>query len=203
MTLHKLTSRLLLLGEHCYLDSSDECYFLDLYECHCRCGNKPLIIKLKRRDDYAVADAVEQLASSLPPEWINHTFVPMPPCYGRLSPVRDIVRRLPVTDVRDLLVQKWGTPSSHDGWRPNPAERSVLMQLDETQANPKPSAMIIVDDVLTTGSHFRAAKSVARRRWPQLRVIGLFLARVCSRRNQGCFLAGTKPGNGAECVLWE
>jgi len=200
MTLHKLNWRLLLLGEHCYLDSSDECYFLDLYECRCRRGNKPVIIQLKRRDDSAVAYAAEQLASSLPPEWSHHTFVPMPPCYGKLSAVRDIVRRLPVTDVRDLLAQRRGTPSSHDGWRPTPVERSFLMQLDETQANPKPSTMIIVDDVLTTGSHFRAAKTVVRRRWPEVRVIGLFLARVCSRRKQGCFQEAAGRGNGAACI---
>jgi hypothetical protein len=34
-----------------------------------------------------------------------------------------------------------------------------------------------LDDVLTTGAHFRAAKRVLHARFPQAQIIGLFVAR--------------------------
>lgn len=35
----------------------------------------------------------------------------------------------------------------------------------------------VVDDLLTSGAHFRAAKRVLTRRFPGIEVVGLFLAR--------------------------
>ena len=37
--------------------------------------------------------------------------------------------------------------------------------------------MIVVDDVLTAGTHFRAAKSILGARFSDTRIIGLFIAR--------------------------
>ena len=182
--LHRLTSRLLLLGEHCYLDSSDECYFANSYECSCQHGSRSLILSLKQGDPFAIYDAAQQLTSVIPAEWIRTcTFVPMPRSCGTWNALKDICRKLKVSDVRDLLEQKRDTPSSHSGWRPTPRERADLLRVNETQANPHPKTVVVVDDVLTTGSHFRAAKMVLQQRWPQMRVVGLFLTRVCSYRD--------------------
>jgi orotate phosphoribosyltransferase len=56
------------------------------------------------------------------------------------------------------------------------------MTLHEREVDPEPEALVIVDDVLATGSHFRAAKKIVRKKWPHMRVIGVFLARACWRR---------------------
>ncbi|MCG8461465.1 MAG: hypothetical protein MI919_34720 [Holophagales bacterium] len=45
--------------------------------------------------------------------------------------------------------------------------------------------MTLFDDVITTGSHFRAAKDLLLRSWPDLRIVGLFLARAVRIEPQG------------------
>jgi predicted amidophosphoribosyltransferase len=200
--LYQLNWRLLLLGEHCYLDTGDECYFTDEYECRHRQGIKPQILSLKRGNMSAIPGMAEELALALPPEWAaGYTFVPMPPSSGAASPLRSLIRRLPVRDIRDLLVQVRDTPPSHDGWRPTPEQRVKLMTLNELEVDPEPRAVVIVDDVLATGSHFRAAKMLVRQRWPNMRVIGLFLARVCLRLKGSCYVDGAGEGNGCGCRL--
>ena len=191
MKLHKLNRQLLLLGEHCYLDTSDDCYFTDVYQCRQRRGNKALIMRLKEKDKSTIADVAEQLSGALPPQWRRSaTFIPMPPSVGKssaVSAVIDIVSQLRVADTRDLLVQRCDTLPSHAGWRPAPLHRSELLTVREDSLGTDPTSVVVVDDVLTTGSHFRAAKIVLRRRWPCVRVIGLFIARACSRRYNSCF----------------
>jgi hypothetical protein len=199
--LHKLNWRLLWLGEHCYLDSSDECYVIERYECRHRRGIKPLIVALKSGDRSAILDASRMLTSILPSDWArSYTFVPMPGSSGNGGAVKEIVGQLPVADARALLVQKYPTRSSHNGWRMPPAQRETLLALNTRESHRKPNTLVIVDDVLTTGSHFRAAKMVFRRKWPDVRVIGLFLAGVCSRYGGLCYLNGAGRGNGRACI---
>ena len=50
-------------------------------------------------------------------------------------------------------------------------------RMDETLTTPEPSFVAIVDDVLTTGAHFRAASSVLASRFPTVQIVGLFIAR--------------------------
>jgi predicted amidophosphoribosyltransferase len=179
MKLSKVDSRLFLLGEHCFLDSSDECYFANLYDSPCQPAIKPFIILLKQGNETAILAAVKELALALPHDWIQqYTFVPMPPSRGDKDSVRAIVQKLPVADARVLLVQKENTRSSHQGWRPTPIHRSRFMRLNEAETEPKPGTIVVVDDVLATGSHFRSAKMVVRERWPNIRVMGVFLARA-------------------------
>ena len=202
MKLYQLNWRLLLLGEHCYLDTEDECYYTDEYECRQREGIKPQILSLKRGNTSAILVAAEELASALPPEWAScYTFVPMPPSLCATSPLRSMIKKLPVGDVRDLLLQMRDTQPSHSGWRPTPEQRASLLTLNELVVDPKPTAVVIVDDVLATGSHFRAAKMLVRRRWPNMRVIGLFLARVCFRLKGSCYFDSAGGGNGCACRL--
>ena len=201
MTLHKLDSRLLLLGEHCYLDSTDDCYFTHLYECRRRVGVRSEILALKRNQTSAIMYFTRELSSALPSKWASgYTFVPMPPASGLSSPVKSIVKELPVKDTRDLLLQNVDTPCSHNGWRLSPVERVEFLVVNELATHPKPRAVVIVDDVLTTGAHYRASKKVLRTRWPGLNVLGLFIARVCSRTKGRCCLE-EKRQNVTGCCL--
>ena len=42
---------------------------------------------------------------------------------------------------------------------------------------PPMNLIAIVDDVLTTGAHFQAAKTLLSERFPSTRIVGLFIAR--------------------------
>ena len=61
---------------------------------------------------------------------------------------------------------------SHQCW-----QRGALYRLDEALTEPMPRIVAFIDDLLTTGAHFRAAKSVVSTRFPDVAIIGLFIAR--------------------------
>ena len=61
--------------------------------------------------------------------------------------------------------------------RPNPEEKAKNYKINEVVANPSPSLIVVVDDVLTTGCHFKAMKIILSRRFPGVKIIGLFVAR--------------------------
>lgn len=186
MNLYRLHPNVLLLGEHSYLDTTDECYFTNIYQCRHRRGIKSQILALKRGEEACVSLFAAQVGQLLPRVWASgYTFVPMPPSHPS-SGIEAIVRQLPVLDRRDLLVQTTATPSSHGGWRITPRQRQAIMAINELVADPRPRGVVVVDDVLTTGAHFRAAKYILQNRWEHMRVIGLFLARVCLRVTTDC-----------------
>jgi predicted amidophosphoribosyltransferase len=183
LNLQRLDRLDLLLGEHCYLDCSDECYFLCMYDCSHQRSLKSLVISLKQGEKSAIDMAADELLNALPWDWVNRfTFVPMPSSSGTWNPIRLLLSRLPRLDKRELLLQRQVTRRSCDGWRIPPLQRSNLLFLNESQAIPKPVTVVILDDVVTTGAHFRAAKLVVRKKWPCMRVIGLFLSRTCLTR---------------------
>src|SRR5438874_2682547 len=104
MTLHQLESRLLLQGEHCYLDPSDECYFADEYVSCDRQGLRAQILSLKRGSKPAIRSLAEQLGAVLPDSWTRTcTFVAMPSSAGNANPVRSMLIQLPAgRDIREL-----------------------------------------------------------------------------------------------------
>lgn len=190
MTLHPLRRYLLFPDQHCYLTCADDCYFAEPYQCNHRKGIRSAILALKRSNTFAITYFAEQLAAAVPREWATgYTFVPMPRSSGRSNALRSVLQKMAVRDCRELVLQRGRTPPSHRGWRPSPAARAELFCINSNVAEPRPHTVVIFDDVVTTGSHFRAAKLVLRERWPELNVVGLFLARVCSWKER-CYLRG-------------
>lgn len=180
MKLRRLDPHTLLLGEHSYLDATDECYFMGSYQCRRRTGFKPVILALKRGYGPAVSSLAEHLGRALPSDWaLTYTFVPIPSSSGTVGGVKLMVNQLPVCDKRELILQDGQTPASHNGWRLTPRQRQDLLVLNELVVEPPPQGVVIVDDVLATGAHFRASKSVIHSRWGHVRVIGLFIGRAC------------------------
>jgi predicted amidophosphoribosyltransferase len=53
------------------------------------------------------------------------------------------------------------------------------MAVDENLSGNLPTKLVLFDDVLTTGAHFKAAKQVLMKRFGQISVIGIFIARRC------------------------
>ena len=47
----------------------------------------------------------------------------------------------------------------------------------KTKTRPFPREIGIVDDVLTAGTHYRAMHDTLRERFPQVPIIGIFIAR--------------------------
>ena len=80
---------------------------------------------------------------------------------------------------RELIIQAGSTEAVHEmRSRPGPSQIEALYQIDAELADELKPNVAIVDDVLTTGAHFRAAKSALSARFPEQKFIGLFLART-------------------------
>jgi len=192
-------------SDHSYLDpTSDECYFIGEYTA--RQGYdyskiNSLILNFKKPIDRAdrrewpyKEKAIQQAANAfrkalIPRNTKFPTFVPIPPSKERNDPLYDdrltqMLRAIQIRlslDVRELIVQTESTTPSHArNVRPTPDEIKALYRIEERLTAPDPRFIALVDDVLTTGAHFRAARSVLSDRFPGKRIIGLFLAR-CAR----------------------
>jgi len=184
-------------GDHHYLDEGDQVYFLREYTS--RKGwqhgeTNSLISNLKKTMDLAgtsqwpyKARAIAQCAAELRRN-VNPlrdlTWVPTPPSKAPSDPLYDdrlvqILRQaFPQGDVRELVVQRASTTAVHvtSASRPTPAQLSAGYEVDGQLGPPKP-AVIVFDDILTTGSHFKAMQLTLGQAFPDVEIYGLVIAR--------------------------
>ena len=186
--------------DHYWLTDDDRCYFLGEYTARQGYAYSPtnqLIWNFKKTPDRRgrpewrykersirqTAAAFRHALGENPPPLV---FVPVPPSKVRGDPLHDdrVTRMLraiwsdQTPDVREMIVQSQSTDAAHESsHRPTPTEIEARYQVDETLAIPAPESVAIVDDVLTTGAHFRAASSLLTARFPGVQILGLFLAR--------------------------
>lgn len=187
------------LPDHWYLDAHDNCYFIGEYTAgkgYTYSSTNQFIYNLKKSverrgtPEYkhkgaAIRQAARALNTSLNPEFIERaTFVPVPPSYAPGDPLYDdritqVIQGIaPNVDVRELVRQTRSTPGAHllDD-RPGPRQLYANYEIDDDLTEPTPSAIAVVDDVLTTGAHFKAMQRILNENFPDVPVVGLFLAR--------------------------
>ena len=81
-------------------------------------------------------------------------------------------------DVRELIVQTRSVEPTHRrSARLRASDIEAMYGIDEALEAPSAGLVVVVDDLLTSGAHFRAAQRVLSRRFPDIDVVGLFLAR--------------------------
>lgn len=187
--------------DHSYLNEQDRCYFLGEYTArkgYAYSETNNLILNLKKPMDRqgkpewvhkgrAILRAAGALRNAIHNDWLaSATFVPIPPSKAKGDPMHDdrmtkIIQRINTNDpvdCRELIVQVASTDAVHEcDHRPGPAEIEALYSINEDIANPLPAKIVILDDVLTTGSHFKAAQSILAARFPGIQIVGCFVAR--------------------------
>ena len=201
--LHRIDGAL--LPEHSRLVATDHCDFLWEYIPHRRANwtaANQLIRNLKLKHSQlalrpsrlrykraAIAHAARGLRRLLPPGLVREaTFVPMPCSKARVGCEHDdrMVRVLHNAfaqggaDIRELLHMQRSLAADHESReRCSPARlRSALCV---GGAEPR-RIIILVDDVLNSGKHFRVASALLNQRWPDRQIRGLFLARCVRGR---------------------
>jgi len=119
------------------------------------------------------------------PDW---TIVPIPPSKEKSSSAYDD-RLLRVCglldaprplDIRELVVQSQSTVAAHEaeaGQRPSVDDLLAIYQIDESIAHPAPKSILLIDDVLTAGTHYRAMQTILSRRFPGVPIHAMFIAR--------------------------
>ena len=192
------------IAQHSFLTLEDECYFL--FEYTSKMGfsfsaTNNLISNLKKKPSeshrpgyHYKARAIRECSAALGPainsKWLAEggVLVPVPPSKAKgdpdydermLSICRGIVAPTKV-DVRELVTQSESIAAAHesaDGERPSVEQYLAIYSIAEEAATPTPTAIAVVDDVLTRGTHFRAMKLVLQARFPGVPVVGFFIAR--------------------------
>ena len=137
--------------------------------------------------EQAIGQAATAFRAALTGDLLDRiTLVPIPPSKAKTDPLYDdrLVRMLgairpqPPLDIRELILQRVSTAAAHDRTnRPRPEEIQANYAVDKALLKPKPKTVALVDDVLTTGAHFRAAFNVIKQTCPGIAIVGLFIAR--------------------------
>jgi hypothetical protein len=196
------------VGEHFSLDGTDRCYYVWEYAARKRYDFSPanqLVYNLKikpgalakapmrnRYKSQAIAHAGTALRSLLTRVFVETlaTFVPMPcskaladPDYDdRLSRVLAHAFRGWDADVREMLTLTQSTPADHESVdRLTFDELLSITQLTHQIGNAPRPVVVIVDDVLNSGKHFKVAQSLIRGQYANAEIRGVFLAR-CVRQ---------------------
>jgi len=188
-------------NDHHHLIASDECYFLGEYTARrgfAYSRTNQLIVNLKkpldrrsrpewRYKENAICEIARQFREAIDEAWFNGvTLVPVPPSKTKADLLYDdrmlqVIKRLTDgmnADVRELVVQTKSMAAAHKtDDRPTPDELARNFEVLEERCEPHPTVIAIIDDVLTTGAHFKAMQMVLTRRFPRVATIGLFAAR--------------------------
>lgn len=188
-------------SDHSHLTESDSCYFLGEYTSYGGYACSPtndLIINIKMSPNSSdsrlfyknrdIQVSARALFESLDVDWLeSSTFVPIPPSKSKSDPEYDdrmtkilanINPNQPV-DFRELIIQKKSTQPVHHGLQPrDPDLIRKNFKLAKNLLKPEPEHIIICDDVLTTGAHYRAAVDLLRASiGDDIPICGVFIAR--------------------------
>ncbi len=191
------------IGDHYHLTPDDVCYFFFEYTAQKKydySATNNLISNLKKKPGSSSfaelrykAGAIQQCASYISsavnmdnlPGW---TIVPIPPSKQKGDPAYDdrllrvckLLSSPKPLDVRELVVQSLSTIAAHEampGQRPTVDELLALYSIDESVVQPPPTGILLVDDVLTAGTHYRAMHTVLSQRFPGVPIHAMFIAR--------------------------
>jgi len=181
--------------DHYYLEEDDPVYYLREYTSHKGWSygeTNQLISNLKKSMDRAgssdwvyKARAILRCAKELSAvAQADATWVPIPPSKAPSDPLYDdrlsqVLRKaFPQGDVRELVIQPVSIDASHTTGqsKPIPSQLAAGYSIDASLGPPKP-AVVVFDDILTTGSHFKAMQLKLAQAFPSVEVYGLVIAR--------------------------
>ena len=185
---------------HYHIREEDHCYYI--VERTSKVGYSfskanQLIVNLKKRPNSSPAElnykarAISSCAKKLGEilkDKIKETatFVPVPPskAVDHLEyddRIEQVCRGIaPGLDVRNLVVQGTSMRANHERGEDDRITLQELLDhysIDEKLTDPPPSVLVIVDDVLTAGTHYRAMEDVLSARFPAALIVGIFIAR--------------------------
>ena len=154
---------------------------------------KPSQITIRpRRGRYkqqAIDHSAAALGTLIQSSWVERlgTLVPMPTSKirghadfdDRIHQILSSAFRTLNADIRPMLEQTQSTAADHENPdRLSHSELRAITRINEDHASAQPRANIaVVDDVLTSGKHFKVAQELIAQRFPGIPDIGIFVAR--------------------------
>lgn len=188
----------LTINDHYYLTSDDECYYFGTYQKGQLDGDNGLIFNIKKkpsakdkpgyhyklRDIKFIAKIFNDFFTS---EMIQkYTFVPVPPSKAkdhvdyddRLIQILNIAFKGRNADVRELVEQIESREANHTiQIRQSIQEIQNNSRINENLCDNLKDCIILIDDVITAGTHFKAIKELLLIKFPNIKVIGVFICR--------------------------
>jgi hypothetical protein len=185
--------------DHWYLTEEDSCYFFGEYTARAGYGHSStnqLIHNLKKKPclratpqwkwkGVAIRDIGQAIARNLRPEALAQTtIIPIPPSKppdhpdydDRMAQVaRSIGANHEVREVIYTAVERDAAHTNQNHRDPDGLRASLAIRSDLTLN--RPSQVLLLDDVLTTGCSFIVCKAMISEIWPGIAVFGLFVAR--------------------------
>jgi hypothetical protein len=191
----------LLISEHGSLSLLDECYYLLEYTAREGYGHSTgndLIQNLKKPMDrrgrpewkwktLAIQKIAQELTPALPVviNFATTTIIPIPPSKIRTNPLYDdrlmqILRRACPrdADIREIISCSEDMTAAHEtDHRPSVQEiMDNYRWSDPIRPAIRPN-VVFFDDMVTGGNHYVACRNFLHERYPNMRIVGVFVAR--------------------------
>lgn len=85
----------------------------------------------------------------------------------------------PSVDIRELILAKESREAAHNpgAIRPKVNDHLNNFVFNNSKKYPKPRGIILFDDIITSGAHFKAAQTIIKKVWSEIPLIGIFVAR--------------------------
>lgn len=193
---------------HPFLKMEDEVYFLGEYTVgalseHSKINKlifnykKPL--ERKGQLDWSYKEqAIEQAAElfrnsilntiDLSDRILGATLVPVPPSMAKSSSLYDDRNHkmlqffMEQADIRELILQRETRTSLHatKSLR-DPQDLLNNYFLNQEVLFPKPKEIWLFDDIIAKGTHFRAMSDVLKKQFPDVPIVGFFIARTIAK----------------------
>jgi hypothetical protein len=205
------------IADHHWLELGDTCLYMWEYarrEGFAHSAVNSLILNFKRNLPDIAEDprkaahkrrAIDHFGAALraliEPQGLigDATIVPIPPSKTAGHPDHDdrLLKTLLLAtaghdaDIRHLIQRTRSTAADHESTTRISLDdlRSITRIDQRVAARPVRSTLIVFDDVLNSGKHFKIAQDVLHQRFPRSAIVGLFHARKVCKEN--CFPEGS------------
>lgn len=182
--------------DHYYLDEDDNCIFFGEYfpseNPHCRThpinsliNNIKKCLSKKNEPHYKYKSiAISKIGITLKRwAWSEYLVIPVPPSKLKNDPLYDdrLTRILDIAGIHyeELVELKESREAAHESksGRPTPDEHMKLLSINKDFITNNDKKILIFDDVITTGSQYKAIKNLILNIKPESQVFGFFIAR--------------------------
>ena len=191
--------------DHPYLSDGDECWCLSTYisgvgyragavnqliaNFKCMPSIAELDSPRARYKERAIAAVAARLRDAVSQSWVESvTWIPVPPSRVRHDLDYDdrlmrVLRQAFAsydTDLRAALYQTESLTADHAGSRrsrPDSLYACLRINWDALLGRPLRDGLVLFDDVLTTGKHYKCCQRRLHQALPDMRISGLFIAR--------------------------